>query len=299
MRCTEEPAAAFTKMDPRIVEIFKSATAKFEAMDQILAAWYFGSIARGLSDEYSDFDPVYLVRAQYFAECESWIHPVFEGLCESIVLVRPEDFNCEALKTFGLLLKQGGELFQFDVFFMNDGRLDNPFARFHYQGLGSRNVIFDKTGRVAGLLDQEASGISFDPGAVRGKAPDILASYVFHLQMSGKYFRRADILKLQTVRQRLFYEHARLLLLTRPPVGWGSPETQLRLLFPIKELDVLSGYILGGNISEMTRGVIHGMEAFFPLARSIYNNDGTAYPDTVESEIRDSLRRRLPRGMIA
>lgn len=304
--------AGYEALDPGLRTLFERALDRLYNLDGLLAGWHYGSLARGLCDRFSDVDPVFLLDDQAFAGIDSQIPGLFQGVGDRLVQVWPQDYNSPSFKNFGLLLKYHSRLYQFDIFFVCRSRMDEPFCRWHYEGLGRENLIFDRTGQMAALLERPGEGAATAgltlPGqgsrSVRSLAlPDSrlwresllprFVCYLFHLNMSIKYYLRQDLLKFQNVRQRLYAEHAAMLLATTLPQTWGSLEARIHLYLGQADQADLESYFLGNDIHELMANLTCLAGKVAALVREACRQRGETFPQEAWAEVNHALITRL------
>lgn len=83
----------------------------------VLGGWYFGSLAHGTADEYSNIDLVLLTAAEQFASLNERLPELIRGAGGKLLLQWAEDFNSEEITNYDCLVEFQGELFQYDLFF--------------------------------------------------------------------------------------------------------------------------------------------------------------------------------------
>jgi hypothetical protein len=172
-------------------------TRSFNKMIEILqkdprckGGWHYGSVGRGISDLYSDYDPVFLVADNDFENFASDVKQIIKPVCDEVLISWPENYNSEYFKNFCNLIKINDRLHQLDFFILNADHTDNWWCRQHLKGCTRANLIFDKTGEVGALLDKGLTTDNFTPDILR-----CIDTYWFHIEMLIKYFKRNDIFK--------------------------------------------------------------------------------------------------------
>lgn len=193
--------------------------------ESILGAWYFGSIKHKIADEHSDVDLVFLVKGDAFQELEKQVPVILEKVCDNVLLCFEEDFNGEAIVNNGYLLQRDGQTVQFDVFLLNQDKLDDFMCRMHYADLSEEDIVFDRNGEVKKLCGQ-VSGSAFWGGDVQHLAQ----SYWYHFYMTAKYLLRRDYFKLYQVMHTLYEIHASLLLTAYDQITWGGMANKLHFI---------------------------------------------------------------------
>lgn len=207
-----------TDVNNRFAQIMKNC-------DGVLGAWYFGSVSRDKSDGLSDIDIVFLIDEKNFDTIDKGLDDMLCSVCGEIVLRWEEDFNGDAIKNYCYLIRHGGKLFQYDVFLLNQGNIDDFMCQIHYTGLKSSAVIFDKNNSVEALIEKGIKGTPW-----RGDLHRLITTYWFHVQMSAKYLIRKDYFKTEGVLRILTDAHTSLLLSVFDRTTWGGSANKLHFI---------------------------------------------------------------------
>lgn len=193
--------------------------------EYILGAWYFGSIKHKLADEHSDVDLVFLVKGDAFRKMEKQVPVILEKVCDQVLLCFEEDFNGDAIVNNGYLLRRDGQIVQFDVFLLNEDKLDDFMCRMHYADLLEDDIVFDRNGEVKKLCGQVSDGAFWG-----GDVQHLAQSYWYHFYMTAKYLLRQDYFKLHQVANTLYELHASLLLTAYDKITWGGMANKLHFI---------------------------------------------------------------------
>lgn len=202
----------------------------------VRAAWYFGSNVRGLSDEYSDVDIVILADKPAYGETDKRLTEMLADVCDEVVLCWGEDFNGETMKNYDYILSLNGKIFQYDVFLLNSGFIDDYMCRLHYTGLTEENIIFSKDNAAEELIQNAQNSEPW-----RADVKRLAETYWLHVQMSVKYFLRKDFFKLNKVLRILMDAHTSLLLTRYDKTNWGGAENKLKFI-PAEKQEHLMKY---------------------------------------------------------
>lgn len=181
--------------------------------------WHYGSISRGDEDEYSDYDPVFLITDQDFEAFAADVPHVLGQACDELLIFWSESFNDAHFKNFCSILTLGNNLHQFDFFMMNEAFPEDWMCRQHLKGCTPQHVIFDQTGEVTKLLQKGYRTENHIPDPIT-----VIDTYWFHTVMLVKYFVRKDLFKLIKNIDILFHAHVDLLLSKYDTLDWGSWE---------------------------------------------------------------------------
>ena len=212
-------------MNSILKNTFDSFVSSIKNNDSVLGSWYFGSLAHGNSDEYSDIDIVLLIDGKQFMGFESIAVSCLEQACDNILLCWSEEFNGEAIINNGYLIEKDGNVFQFDIFLLNSLLIDDFMCRMHYTELKESDVIFEKNNNVKKLIENAPKGHLWNDDVKK-----LVSAYWYHVHMTAKYLLRKDYFKLSHVMRTLFDTHASLLLTEYDEISWGGVENKLHYL---------------------------------------------------------------------
>lgn len=222
----------------------------------VRAAWYFGSTVRGSSDEYSDIDIVILADKSAYGETDRRLTEMLAGVCDEVILCWGEDFNGETMKNYDYILSLDGKIFQYDVFLLNSGFIDDYMCRLHYTGLTEENIIFSKSNAAEDLIEKAPKGEPW-----REDVKQLAETYWLHVQMSVKYFLRRDFFKLNKVLRTLMDTHTSLLLTGYDKTNWGGAENKLKFI-PAEKQAHLMKYGCTEDFKLMKKNLKWSMDCF-------------------------------------
>lgn len=209
-------------MNKILTKIVNDFIGVMKIVDGVLGAWNFGSGSRGMSDEYSDADIVFLVDGKKFAETVKGLKAEILKVCDKILLCWGENFNGESIINNGYLIQKDGKIFQFDVFLLNNDRIKDYICQIHYTDLTQKDILFDKDGKVAELCGNCPCGSLW-----QGDTEELFKTYLYHFYMTAKYIIRKDYFKLNYVMRTLFDTHASVLLTSYDRITWGGEGNKL------------------------------------------------------------------------
>ncbi len=273
-------------MNENLLKVFEKSLDLIKQDNRCVGGWHFGSISRGLEDELSDVDPVFLIKEEYFEEFADCIPDIFKQICDKLILIWPEDFNSHILKNYGILLTKNNEILQYDIFLMNTAYTKEHFSKVHYTGCNEEDILFDREGEVKALLlnqDEESTA-----------ARDILQlinKYWFHCNMLTKYYRRKDIFKLLKNLQYLFDTHVNLLLSKYQKTNWGGWESLIKYNIPKEKQIELLKYFCSGDLKEINKTLHMVTSLFSKDAKGICREQGMDYPQEIEELIMNNFRK--------
>jgi len=90
---------------PSLEAIYRSTVEAYRRDPRIVAGWEYGSAGKGTEDEYSDVDPVFVVRDEEYGAVHDELRPLFAGLSSRISLWWPEGFNAADIANYAILLE--------------------------------------------------------------------------------------------------------------------------------------------------------------------------------------------------
>lgn len=256
----------------RFIEIMKEQKG-------VLGAWYFGSIAHGTSDEYSDIDIVFLIEENSFSLIDDRLDSLLLEACDEILLRWDESFNSDAIKNYCYLVKRNDKLFQYDVFLINHEQVDNFMCRIHYADLKPSDVIFDKNGSVRALIDKAVTGSQW-----QADIRHLITTYWFHVHMSAKYFIRRDFFKLESILRILMDTHTSLLLSVYNIITWGSIASKLHFI-PAEKQEHLMLYGCVKDFALVRKNLYISIKWFDEDVYEIGNNEILTYHTRLAREV--------------
>lgn len=237
-------------------KIFDSFVNSVKDNDSVLGSWYFGSLSHGNSDEYSDIDIVLLIDGQQFRHFESTAENCLRQACDNVLLCWPESFNGDAIINNGYLVEKDGNIFQFDIFLLNDFLIDDFMCRIHYTDMKESDIIFDKNNHVHKLIEKAPHGAFWSDNTEK-----LASAYWYHTHMTVKYLIRKDHFKLRSVMNTLFDTHASLLLTQYDKISWGGVENKLHYL-PDEKQKHLTKYYCTDDFKLVRNNLLQEMQWF-------------------------------------
>lgn len=148
----------------------------------VLGAWEFGSAMHGTTDKYSDIDIVFLLDENNYSRVNEKLTEMLESICDNVLIFWGEDFNGEVIKNYDCILEKEGKLFQYDIFLLNNGWIDDFLCQIHYMDLQKEDIIFDTNYIVERLIETAPKGQVWNEDMIR-----LIQTYWLHVNMSAKY----------------------------------------------------------------------------------------------------------------
>lgn len=218
-------------MNKKLVEVFENLIDLMQNQQGILGAWHFGSVARNMDDDFSDYDVVFLVEENYFNKISIDIISFIKKACDNVILEWTESFNSDAIVNNGYIIEHKKELFQFDIFLLNQSKLDDFMCKIHYAEITPNAIIFDKDGTVLRLCDTKQAQETWNDDVSK-----LVSTYWFHAHMSTKYLYRQDFFKLNEVLRVMMDTHISLMLTGYDKTCWGGYANKLKFISSEKQM---------------------------------------------------------------
>jgi hypothetical protein len=212
----------------------------------VLAAYHSGSIGTDREDEFSDVDPVFVIKRESFMEFDRQLPELFEQAVAKPILWWPERWiwrlgaadDIDIHRNYAIFFESEGKLLQYDMNFIavpQHGRIQV------YQN----QFIFDKSdtleiGTAAASVHLELRKLSWT-----------IQMYWIYVYIHAKYIKRRDLFRLLYAQQELFHEHLVILqyLEPNPSQGWwplvankidASKQEHLLHYFSIPDVDAIT-----------------------------------------------------------
>ncbi|HWT75259.1 MAG TPA: aminoglycoside 6-adenylyltransferase [Mobilitalea sp.] len=251
--------------------------------------WHYGSIGRGMSDIYSDYDPVFLVADIDFEEFALDVPGILRQACDDLLIFWGECFNDSHFKNYCSVMKINDKLHQFDFFILNSDYPEEWMCKQHLKDCTRENIIFDRTGEVGELLDKGYRTDNNIPDVVRA-----MDTYWLHTEMLIKYFKRNDIFKLIKNFDMIFHAHIDLLLGQYDTLDWGAWESKVKYCVPEEKQAHLLQYFCAADLDSMAAAMKRCLPLFLEDMKDACQAKGIEYPERIAKEIMDYFHRMLP-----
>ena len=276
-------------MNPDLTAMFDKVVAAMKADPRCKGGWHFGSARRGETDEWSDYDSVFLVSNDHFEPFAADIPKVLAASCDELLIHWPENYNSGCFKTFCSIVRLGETLHQFDSFVLNADRPDDWMCRIHCKGCGEGHIIFDRTGETAAFLRMGYTVENHIPDTLRA-----IDTYWFHIQMLVKYFKRKDVFKLvKNMYDFVFRAHVDLLLSRYDTLDWGGWEPKIKRCVPEETQRHLLVYFAPADFASLQAAAGSGMALFERDAKEICAAKGLIYPENTARQVTAYFDRML------
>ncbi|MCL2254983.1 MAG: aminoglycoside 6-adenylyltransferase [Lachnospiraceae bacterium] len=273
-------------MNQNLVAMFEKIVTAVKADKRCKGGWHYGSVGRGEADEWSDYDPIFLVGQDDFESFSKDAAKYIANVCDELVIHWAEDYNNDCFKNFCSIVRLGNDLRQFDFFILNADRPDDWMCRNHCKGCTRENIFFDRTGETAIFLDKGYRTDNYITDTLR-----TIDTYWFHIQMLVKYFKRRDFFKLyKNIHDFIFQAHVGLLLSHYDTLDWGPWETKVKLSVPDEMQKHLLVYFTMADFTAIAESIMKGMAYFEQDARAICKAKGLTYPENMAVKVAEYFK---------
>ena len=267
-------------MNPDLTERFNQMVEILKKDLRCKGGWHYGSYGRGLSDNYSDYDPVFLISDQYFNEFAQDVRQIVANVADELLIFWPENYNDDYFKNFCSVIRIKDSLHQLDFFLLNHDHLEAWMCRQHLRGCTRPNIIFDRDGEVGALLDQGLRPEDAPPDLLRA-----VETYWFHIEMLVKYFKRKDLWKIIKNLDFVFHAHVDVLLAQYNTLDWGGWETRVKQCVPAEKQHNLAFYFREPDFLALEKALKQAMLAFYEDSVEVCRQKGIANPHAVAQQI--------------
>ena len=270
---------------------FEKAVELLKQDKRCKGGWHYGSVGRGNSDVYSDYDPVFLVADVDFESFSKDVPTIMAAVSDKLIIHWPENYNDGHFRNYCNVIRIGENLHQFDFFIMNADKRDSWFCHQHLRDCTGDNIIFDRDGEVGALLDLGLRPQLWPIDTLRA-----IDTYWFHVMMLIKYFKRQDMFKLLMNIGFLLHAHADLLLSQYDTLDWGGWESKVKHCVPKDKQAHLLIYYTAADYGAIQQAVETGMADFLADGREICAARGLVHPDRVAEVTMEYFSRRMRSG---
>ena len=271
-------------MNPYIQRVFDKTVQLFKNNPMVIAAYHSGSIGTDREDEFSDVDPVFVIKRESFMEFDKQLPVLFEDAIGKPILWWPERWiwrpgaaeNIDIHRNYAIFFELDGKLLQYDMNFVaapQQGRIK----------VSKNQFIFDKVD-VLEIIPVKVP-VNLDKRKLRWT----IEMYWIYVYIHAKYIKRRDLFRLLYAQQELFHEHLIILqyLDSNPTQGWWplvangvdqAKQAHLVQYFNTPDVDV---------ITEKLQDQVH---LFSRDARQACSRWQVDYPDEFESYILEYIK---------
>lgn len=275
-------------MNQHLAAIYDKTIELYRADARILGAWEFGSLGKGTGDEYSDVDPVFIVRDEAFDQLDAELRPLFESFGVRIVSWWPEGFNDGGIKNYAILFEAAGDLLQYDMTIASVSSVREGFGKVLLTRSGNVQVLFDKEGLIR-EVQQAAPPDDYSPA----KLVWDIERYWIYVYIHIKYLKRGDLFKLLYAQDTLFHNHLDVLRALHPQGYWGWWPWSAKNLLSKDEQEHLLVYFNPPGREMIAGALLREIDLFAHDAREACRVWKRDYPATIESDIRACLVKQL------
>jgi len=189
-------------MNRLLKDAFDKTVSLFDGDPRVVAAYHSGSVGTDREDEFSDVDPVFLIKREDFMSFDRQLPQLFEQAVAKPILWWPERWvwrpgaseNINIPRNYAIFFEVDGKLLQYDINIMaapQKGRIKVSEGQF----------IFDKSDALE--ITSESSPPELDVRLLSWT----IEMYWIYVYIHAKYLKRRDLFKLLYAQQELFHEH--------------------------------------------------------------------------------------------
>jgi len=200
-------------MDPILKIAFDKTVSMFENDSRVVAAYHSGSVGTDREDEFSDVDPVFLIKPEEFIKFDEELPQLFEKEIAKPILWWPERWiwvpgygdNVNNSRNYAIFFRMDDHLLQYDINIMGapqDRRIKVKEGQF----------IFDKINVLEIISEQPLPALNKD------KLGWTIEMYWIYVYIHVKYLKRRDLFRLLYAQQELFQEHLVILRYLQPDI---------------------------------------------------------------------------------
>jgi hypothetical protein len=272
-------------MNPILKIAFDKTVSIFENDSRVVAAYHSGSVGTDREDEFSDVDPVFLIKSEEFLTFDKELPQLFKQEVAETILWWPERWiwspgygdNVYNARNYAIFFKMDEELLQYDINIMGapqKGRIK----------IGKGQFIFDKVNILE--IGSEKPSLVFDVK----KLVWTIEMYWIYVYIHTKYIKRRDLFKLLYAQQELFSEHLDVLrYLYSNPVEYWWPLAAKKVDESKKENLLM--YFGQNDVDSITNALREEILLFSNDARQACAKWQIGYPEEFETSVIEHLKK--------
>ena len=189
-------------MNETLKDAFDKTVSLFKSDPRVVAAYHSGSVGTDREDEFSDVDPVFLIKPEEFMTFDKQLPQLFEQTVAKPILWWPERWiwrpgaseNINIPRNYAIFFEVDGRLLQYDINIRvapEKGSIKVSKGQF----------IFDKASFLEIAPEHPV------PALDEKKLGWTIQMYWIYVYIHVKYLKRRDIFKLLYAQEELFHEH--------------------------------------------------------------------------------------------
>ena len=268
-------------MHASLLEGLDRAQRELQSDDRCLAVFLWGSAGSKTADEFSDLDVAVVVRDDCYASLKEDVPALCERTFGRPIAWIPEGEQ-DAFVNYAFLFKAGADLLLCDLMVVSETWIGaNPTWI-------SEEILLDRTGLSKKLSAGPKHG---GAGFSASKLSECLHNYWIYIYLNGKQFRRSSVFKLLNIQQALFERHLSVLRFLYPDLAWTWWAAKDAYLLPEAHQERLLTYFTGARLDTICDLLRNEMDLFCEDARHVCRKCDTDYPDELERNVRQHLRR--------
>lgn len=272
-------------MNKKLKEAFDKTVSCFMDDPRVVAAYHSGSIGTHREDEFSDVDPVFLIKTEEFITFDRELPQLFEKIVAKPILWWPERWiwvpgygeNVHNTRNYAIFFEFDDELLQYDI---NIGAAPiNTRIK-----VGKNQFIFDKV-NVLEITSEDIISVPEEKKLVW-----IILMYWIYVYIHVKYIKRQDIFKLLYAQQELFSEHLEVLRYIQPEIAQQWWPLMVKQVDESRRKNLLT-YFGQTNVDSIVKALQDEIISFSNDARQACAKWQAVYPEAFEFSVINHLKK--------
>lgn len=271
-------------MNRVLKDAFDKTVSLFESDPRVVAAYHSGSIGTHREDEFSDVDPVFLIKPEDFITFDRQLPQLFEQAVAKPILWWPERWvwrpganeNINIPRNYAIFFEVDGKLLQYDINIMSV-----PQKR--RVKVSKSQFIFDKSNAL------EITPKSLPPELDETKLGWTIQMYWIYVYIHVKYLKRRDLFRLLYAQQELFHEHLGVLQYLGPNTAQSWWPLMTDKVDGAKRENLL-GYFGQADVDSIARALQNQIPLFSNDARQACAKWQIEYPEEFEAYVIKHLK---------
>jgi len=271
-------------MNQLLKEAFDKTVSIFKNDPRVVAAYHSGSVGTDREDEFSDVDPVFVIKPEEFLEFDRGLRQLFDEEIAKTILWWPERWiwspgrdNIYQSRNYAIFFSMDGKLLQYDINIVatpQKGSIKVSKDQFIFDKANTLEII---SGYPAPVLDAK-------------RLVWTIEMYWIYVYIHTKYIKRRDLFKLLYAQEELFHEHLDVLRY------WQDVADQHWWPLTAKKLDEskrnnLLVYFGRSDVDSIAKALKDQISLFSKDAREACELKQVEYPEGFETSVIQHLKK--------
>ncbi len=271
-------------MNRLLKEAFEKTVSIFKNDPRVVAAYHSGSVGTDGEDEFSDVDPVFLIKPEEFIMFDKELRQLFEREIAKTILWWPERWvwspgrdNINQPRNYAIFFNVGGTLLQYDINIAaasQKGRIKVSKDQF----------IFDKV-NILEIISEHPL-----PVLDAKRLVWTIEMYWIYVYIHTKYIKRRDQFKLLYAQEELFHEHLDVLRYLQDVADQHWWPLTAKKLDESKRSNLLV-YFGRSDVDSIAKALRDQITLFSGDARQACTIRQVEYPEEFEASVIQHLRK--------